>query len=97
MDLKECKLIDNQDRECGVYAIYNTENNKIYVGSSVDVYNRVYLEHIKLLNSNKHYNKYLQDAYNKDKESFIFVLIENIIDKNKLIERAILDGFIYFL
>lgn len=48
----------------GVYQIKNIMNNKIYIGSSFDVFERL-LTHIRKLKNNKHTNKHLQNAWNK--------------------------------
>ena len=45
----------------GIYCIINTENSKNYIGSSMNLYKRIY-EHRRLLKLNKHYNKRLQNA-----------------------------------
>ena len=56
-------------------AVYKiTINNKIYIGSSIDVYTR-YKYHISFLKRNKHNNIYLQRAYNKYND-FKFEIIE---------------------
>ena len=61
-----------------IYSIENLVNNKVYIGSSIDVFQR-WGDHKKLLKYNKHENKYLQNAYNKDgSENFIFSLIESV-------------------
>jgi len=74
----------------GIYMIYNLQNHKRYVGSSVDCsFNssgRWYF-HRNLLRKNKHYNFYLQNAWNKyGEQNFIFETIEEC-EKEKLIER----------
>lgn len=58
-----------QERNCikllqGIYKI--TINNKSYIGkdSQINLSKRK-KEHLNLLKNNKHYNKYLQNAYNK--------------------------------
>lgn len=48
----------------GVYCIFNIVNGKRYIGSSVDIYNRLH-EHIHNLKHNKSHNKHLQAAWNK--------------------------------
>ena len=48
----------------GIYQIVNKENNKRYIGSSVNVEGRVW-NHFTMLISNRHGNKHLQNAYNK--------------------------------
>lgn len=70
----------------GIYIIKNTLNNKIYVGSSVDLSNREY-KHFWMLNKGLHDNQYLQKSYDKyGRESFIFEIVE-YCDVNELIEN----------
>jgi len=65
----------------GIYVIKNMKNNKIYIGSSVDLKKRE-REHFYVLTNNSHHNKHLQKAWNKyGKENFkfdILVYISNI-------------------
>lgn len=59
----------------------------MYVGSAVNLKNRK-KNHLVELRLNRHYNIYLQAAYNKYGENnIIFEVLEYIEDKNKLIER----------
>jgi group I intron endonuclease len=61
---------------CGIYKIQNIKNNKIYIGSSVNITNREY-KHFWMLNKNVHDNSYLQNSFNKfGKDSFLFEIIE---------------------
>ena len=48
----------------GVYIIENEVTGGAYIGSSVNLYNRM-SQHIATLSNNKHYNRYLQKIYNK--------------------------------
>jgi len=60
----------------GVYCIHNLENNKRYVGSSVNVLVRLE-KHRALLRKGVHQNPYLQNSWNKyGEESFICYLLE---------------------
>lgn len=59
----------------GIYALVNNMNNKIYIGKSANVYERV-LEHFGRLNNNKHSNYHLQRSFNKYSGSFIAILLE---------------------
>jgi group I intron endonuclease len=54
---------------CGVYAIYCLANDRVYVGSSIDVERRK-REHLGNLRKGKHANPHLQAAWNKYGESF---------------------------
>ena len=71
----------------GIYQIRNLINNKIYVGSSVNL-NRRKAKHFDFLQKNKHTNSKIQNSYNKHSaENFVFEIIEYVGDLTKLIER----------
>jgi len=58
----------------GIYIIRNKINNKIYVGSAIDVKKR-WRDHKWYLKENKHHNPHLQASYNKyGLENFKFIL-----------------------
>jgi len=60
----------------GIYCIKNIKNNRLYVGSSKDVYKRK-RRHFQELKNNKHKNVILQNAYNKNSIlDFEFNIIE---------------------
>lgn len=60
----------------GIYSILNLENGKRYIGSSVDIYNRLH-EHFYNLKNNKSHNKHLQAAWNNyTEENFMFNVLE---------------------
>jgi group I intron endonuclease len=60
----------------GIYKITNLVDNKVYIGSSVDVYKRQY-KHFWMLRKNQHDNVHLQNSYNKFGEiNFVFSVIE---------------------
>ncbi|QDJ96536.1 hypothetical protein Xoosp13_350 [Xanthomonas phage Xoo-sp13] len=60
----------------GIYSIYNTVNDKQYIGSSKDISKR-FRQHKMQLKSGKHINVYLQRAYNKyGPENFKYIVIE---------------------
>ena len=69
----------------GIYKITNTTNNKVYIGSSVNISNREY-KHFWMLDKGIHDNEYLQKSYNKyGKDVFIFEIVE-YCDPSELIE-----------
>lgn len=71
---------------CGIYKIQNTKNNKIYIGSSINLESREY-KHFWMLDKNIHDNPYLQKSYNKHgKGFFTFELIEEC-SHDQLIEK----------
>jgi group I intron endonuclease len=60
----------------GVYKITNLINNKLYVGSAINIKNR-FKTHKRLLKNNKHFNNHLQSSYNKyGIDNFIYDIIE---------------------
>jgi group I intron endonuclease len=68
---------------CGIYKITNIVNNKCYVGSSINIKNRIY-KHFWLLSNNKHYNLHLQKSYNKyGKSNFIYEVKKKLSIHNK--------------
>ena len=73
-------------KRTGIYKIMNIINNKVYVGSSVNIYSR-WNCHKKLLLTNTHYNKRLQNSVNKHGfDKFVFIIIEEC-DRSSLICR----------
>lgn len=71
----------------GIYKITNIKNNKVYIGSSKDIYGR-WLQHKNDLNQNKHHNRYLQFSWNKyGEENFIFKIIELCNDEDLFVNE----------
>ena len=71
----------------GIYKITNKINGRYYIGSSINIKNR-WNEHKRTLKQNKHDNDFLQKSWNKHgEESFLFEIIEYVLDLNKLLER----------
>jgi len=70
----------------GIYKITNIVNNKVYIGSSINVKKRCN-QHFRMLKNSNHHSSKLQNAYNRyGKESFIFEIIEEC-DKNVITDR----------
>lgn len=67
----------------GVYLLVNKINNKIYVGSSLNINKRI-RRHFNELRKNIHYNIHLQNGFNKYGESSFN---SEIIEKNVLEEN----------
>ena len=51
-------------KKTGIYKIVNTLNNKVYVGSAIDIDTR-WRRHKKMLIECYHHSKKLQNSYNK--------------------------------
>lgn len=77
---------DNEIKDrIGVYQIRNLINNKIYIGSSKNLYNRK-CHHFADLKGNRHINTKLQNSFNKyGKENFVFEVIEFTDELNQFI------------
>ena len=76
----------NMKKKSGIYKITNIINDKVYVGSAVNI-NYRFKTHKRLLNNNKHFNTHLQSSYNKNgKENFKFEIIE-LVNEDVLLER----------
>lgn len=74
-------------KEFGIYKITNIVDNKIYVGSAVNLRSRN-RDHYFSLNLNKHHSILLQRSWNKHGESnFKFEILELVPDKSNLIQR----------
>ena len=68
----------------GVYRIYNKVNGKFYIGSSLNVPNRITV-HFSLLRNNRHYNKKLQNAWNKyGEENFDYEVLRMVKDISEI-------------
>jgi len=69
---------------CGLYAIVRIDVRKAYVGSSIDIGNRL-KNHLYTLNNNSHYNSQLQQDW-KD-YPFFFTLITRLEEDQLLLEE----------
>jgi len=67
----------------GIYCIKNIINNKIYIGSSINIENR-FKQHLSDLRNNNHHNSHLQFSYNKHGENnFVFYVLKYFSDINR--------------
>ena len=82
------KTIDytNLNEKSGIYMLINSENNKRYVGSSKNLYDRLH-QHFHNLKYNKHHSLHLQASYNKYGESNFEYEILEFCDLENLYER----------
>lgn len=79
----------------GIYKIQNRVTGDFYIGSSVDVYKRMY-QHQTLLRNDRHHSPHLQHAWNKyGQDNFEYVVLEYVDVETKLelhtIEQRYLD------
>lgn len=71
----------------GIYKITNKTNGMMYIGSSINISNRV-REHINLARAGKHGNPHFQKSWNKyGEDNFTFEVVELVEDKKDLLER----------
>lgn len=75
----------------GIYMIYNVISKKSYIGSSLNIYQRIFgkssSSHLKSLSENRHINRHLQNAYNKHGVSVFTFRILEICSKDLLLDR----------
>jgi len=79
----------------GIYLIKNTVNNKVYVGSAVNISKR-WEKHKHLLKEGKHHSCHLQSAWNiYGEQSFTFDIIEEVSNPEHLLayEQVYLDYY----
>lgn len=72
----------------GIYKITNLKNNKVYVGSAVNIKNR-FKTHKRLLKNNKHFNNHLQSSYLKYGEDYFKYEIIEITTLTEMLDREV--------
>ena len=82
MEVNKENLINFKNKS-GIYIL--SINNKKYIGSSIDLNDRI-LTHLSLLKRNKHHSNYLQNLYNKY-NTLDFDILEIVEETNNLLER----------
>lgn len=78
-------------KKCGIYCIYNSINNKIYIGKSINIYTRIN-QHVSLLNNkSKDENIHLINSWHKyGKDNFNYKVIEYLdVNEDLLKEREL--------
>ena len=88
--MKEPKLyIMTMNKISGIYTITNKVTGKLYIGESLDIYRRWNDEHIPQLRKNCHYNKELQNDFNKyGEENFRFEIFERYSGNDPISTKA---------
>lgn len=67
----------------GIYAIFNLLDDRIYIGSSISIGERIML-HKRVLNANKHHSRHLQNFYNKyGLDQIGFAMLAEVKDASK--------------
>lgn len=73
--------------QSGVYTIVNMVTEDFYIGSSVNIEERL-RTHFKSLRSNTHYNSFLQRSFNKyGEKAFLTEIVEEVTDLTILRKR----------
>lgn len=76
-------------RASGIYTITNKVTGKLYIGESLDIYRRWHDEHIHQLRKNRHYNKELQNDFNKyGEENFSFDILQRYSGNDPISTKA---------
>ena len=70
----------------GIYCILNTNNHHCYVGKSKCLGDRK-KQHFLDLRKDRHFNRYLQNAFNLYKSGFTFIVLEYVINCTELDEK----------
>ena len=81
-----------RDRISATYIIKHNKTGKLYIGSTGDIYKRIY-EHKKDLVNNNHSRYNLQKAYNSDKNISFFILLLNNREEAYDVEQWLLDRY----
>lgn len=81
MDYKHIKPIP------GIYQIQNSKNKRLYVGSAKNIRKRIQ-EHVSFLTKNKHWNKFLQNDWQKVGPEYFVVKILEIVNELEFLQSA---------
>lgn len=77
------KIEFNLKGKSGIYMFFNIISGKRYIGSSVDIYNRIH-EHYHNLKNNKSHNAHFQSSWNKyGEDAFMFCVLEYCNSENR--------------
>ena len=91
----EANRIKDIYKQIGIYRITNTVNGKSYIGKTGMNFGDRWDSHRSLLRNGKHFNPYLQNAWNKYGEDVfefkILQVVENVDDLNELEIQYISD------
>ena len=64
-----------ESAHCGIYMLINTNNCRVYIGKTQS-FRRRSIDHFNLLTNGTHYNKRLQNDFNKGHD-FVFVVLDD--------------------
>lgn len=94
MRLNELLIDPEATNASGVYVIANLASEKLYIGSSAKLRNRL-TTHIWLLRNNRHKNAHLQAAWNKyGEDAFMFAPLQYApVDDLESVEQGMIDKY----
>lgn len=73
---------------CGIYLIKCLGNGKMYIGKTIQQFEKRWKDHIRELKKSIHVNKYLQRSWDKyGEENFVFEIVEELNIQNSNIEK----------
>ncbi len=83
------KLYRKRDlNRCGIYGIRNTINNKIYIGKSVNIYERIRYHINKLNKKSKNDNIHLINSWHKyGRENFEYIVLEELPKEDNILKE----------
>lgn len=79
---------NNIEKTSGIYAFKNLTTNEYYIGQATNMRGRTF-KHLGLLNKGEHYNKHLQNSWNKYGEKNFELFIVEKCDISLLNEKEI--------
>ncbi len=83
-NLEDITIFISENKNCVIYKLINTFNNKFYIGSAKNFYNRA-MRHLAELNKGSHKNKHLQNSWNKyGSGNFKFEILEECLESIKI-------------
>ena len=69
-----------------IYKIYNTSNDKVYIGKTTGTAEKRFHKHISLLEQGVHHSKKMQRDYNINKEAFRVKKIYSVLRDEDLLD-----------
>ena len=80
------KIKENKTKTSGIYALYNTNKNIYYIGSSQNIEKRID-QHLWSLKKKRHYNKKMQEDYNNGDQFEGCILYSMATDNKRELQK----------
>jgi group I intron endonuclease len=93
-DLEQLHTEELKTERSGIYSITSKSNGRIYIGSSINISNRIF-EHLRKLRQKSHNNTHLQNNYDKYGETDLVFNIVRFCSNDELLkfEQQYIDEF----